>query len=149
MPMELIQAGGETSVCIYHALCVKIWNSIVWPDAWKRSIHVPILKVGNLKLWSNYCTIITLISYVNKHKKNESSNLNYKKHGLISDREKAVGTIFSTWKMTSLKSSENVILTFFFTCFIVYSEVFDCSAVKTETYCETGFPSHTSLIHLI
>jgi hypothetical protein len=31
IPEELIQAGVEAIVQVYHKLCVKIWNRTLWP----------------------------------------------------------------------------------------------------------------------
>ena len=36
-----------------------------WPQDWKRSVFIPILKKGNAKECSNSCTIV-LISHVSK-----------------------------------------------------------------------------------
>lgn len=65
VPAELIHAGGEASVRIYHALCVQIWNSNEWLNAWERSIYISIPKTGTLKLCSNFRTI-ALLSHISK-----------------------------------------------------------------------------------
>ena len=36
-----------------------------WPQDWKRSVFIPVLKKGNAKECSDYCTI-ALISYISK-----------------------------------------------------------------------------------
>ena len=41
------------------------WKTQQWPQAWKRSVFIPIPKKGNAKERSNYCTI-ALISHVSK-----------------------------------------------------------------------------------
>ena len=46
-------------------LCVKIWNSGIWPVDWKRSIFIPLPKKGDLQLRSNYRTV-ALISHASK-----------------------------------------------------------------------------------
>ena len=48
-----------------HSICQQIWKTQQWPQDWKRSVFIPILKKGNAKEWSNYHTI-TLISHVCK-----------------------------------------------------------------------------------
>ncbi|CAG5117437.1 unnamed protein product [Candidula unifasciata] len=65
IPAELIKAGGEESIKIYHALCEKIWKYGIWPKDWKRTIFIPIPKKGDLKLCTNYRTI-ALISHASK-----------------------------------------------------------------------------------
>ena len=62
---EMIQAGGDSSVKIYHTLCCKIWKSGTWPEEWKRSVYIPLPKKGDLQLCTNYRTV-ALISQVRK-----------------------------------------------------------------------------------
>ena len=42
-----------------------IWKTQQWPQDWKRSIFIPVLKKGNTKEYSNYHTI-ALISHASK-----------------------------------------------------------------------------------
>ena len=48
-----------------HAICQQIWKTQQWPQDWKMSIFIPILKQGNAKECSNYRTT-ELISHVCK-----------------------------------------------------------------------------------
>ena len=41
------------------------WKTPQWPQAWKRSVFIPIPKKGNAKACSNYCTV-ALISHAKK-----------------------------------------------------------------------------------
>ena len=43
----------------------KYWKTQQWPEDWERSVFIPILKKGNPKECSNYCTI-ALISHASK-----------------------------------------------------------------------------------
>ena len=43
----------------------EIWKTQQWPQDWKRSVFIPILKKGRVKECSNYCTI-ALISHASK-----------------------------------------------------------------------------------
>ena len=45
--------------------CQRIWKTQQWPQDWKRSVFIPVLKKGNTKECSNCCTII-LISHTSK-----------------------------------------------------------------------------------
>ena len=45
-----------------HSICQQIWNTQQWPQDWKKSVLIPILKKGNAKECSNYHTI-KLISH--------------------------------------------------------------------------------------
>ena len=48
-----------------HSIHEQIWKTQQWPQDWKRSVFIPILKKGNPKECSNYCTA-ALISHASK-----------------------------------------------------------------------------------
>ena len=48
-----------------HSICQQIWKTQQWPQGWKRSVFIPILKKGNAKEYSNYNTV-ALISHASK-----------------------------------------------------------------------------------
>ena len=48
-----------------HAICWQTWKSHQWPQDWKRSVFIPIPKIGNAKGCSNYHTF-ALISHTSK-----------------------------------------------------------------------------------
>ena len=48
-----------------HSIYQQIWKTQQWPQDWKMLIFIPILKKGNAKECSNYCTIV-LISHASK-----------------------------------------------------------------------------------
>ena len=50
---------------ICHSYRQQIWKTQQWPQAWKRSIFIPVPKKGNAKECSNYRTI-ALISHASK-----------------------------------------------------------------------------------
>ena len=50
---------------VLHSICQQIWKNQQLPQDWKRSVFIPIPKKGNVKEFSNYCTI-ALISYASK-----------------------------------------------------------------------------------
>ena len=60
VPMELIQHSGPASIQVLLKLCIQIWCSCSWPDAWKRQEIVMIHKSGNTKECTNYRTIALL-----------------------------------------------------------------------------------------
>ena len=65
IPAELFQILKDGSVKVLHSICQQIWRTQQWPQDWKRSVFIPILKKGNAKECSNYCTI-ALISHASK-----------------------------------------------------------------------------------
>ena len=63
--VELFQILKDDAVKVLHSICQQIWITQQWPQDWKRSIFIPILKKGNAKECSNYSTI-ALISQASK-----------------------------------------------------------------------------------
>ena len=53
------------AVKVLHSICQQIWKTQQWPQDWKRSVFIPVLKKGNGKECSNYRTIV-LISHASK-----------------------------------------------------------------------------------
>ena len=50
---------------VLHSICQQIWKTQQWPQDWKRSVFIPILKKGNAKECSNYRTI-ALVPHASK-----------------------------------------------------------------------------------
>ena len=65
IPVELFQIMKKEAVKVVHSKCQKIWKTQQLPQAWKRSVFIPIPKKGTAKECSNYCTI-ALISHTSK-----------------------------------------------------------------------------------
>ena len=65
IPVELFQILKDDNVKVLHSVCQQIWKTRQWPQNWKRSVFIPVLKKGNAKECSNYCTI-ALISHASK-----------------------------------------------------------------------------------
>ena len=65
IPVKLFQILQDDVVKVMHSICQQIWKTQKWTQDWKRSVIVPILKKGNAKECSNYCTI-ALISNTSK-----------------------------------------------------------------------------------
>ena len=55
--VELFQVLKDDAVRVLQSICQQIWKTQQWPQDWKRSVFIPILKKGNAKECSNYCTI--------------------------------------------------------------------------------------------
>ena len=65
IPVEIFQIIKDDTVKVLHSICQQIWKAQQWPQEWKRSVFIPILKKGNAKECSNYRTI-ALISHASK-----------------------------------------------------------------------------------
>ena len=65
IPAELFQVPKDDAVKMPHSICQQIWKTRQWPQDWKTSVFISILKKGNTKECSNYHTI-ALISHTSK-----------------------------------------------------------------------------------
>ena len=54
IPVELFQIVKDDFVKVLHSICQQIWKTGTqqWPQDWKRSVFIPILKE-----YSNYHTV--------------------------------------------------------------------------------------------
>ena len=55
--VELFQILKDDAVKVLHSICQQIWKPQQWPQDWKRSVFIPIIKRGNAKEFSSYCMI--------------------------------------------------------------------------------------------
>ena len=62
---ELFQILKGDVVKVLHSICQQTWKTQQWPQDWKRSVYISILKKGNAKEGSNYRTIV-LISHTSE-----------------------------------------------------------------------------------
>ena len=65
IPAKLFEILKDDAVKVLHSICQQIWKTQQWPQDWKRSVFIPILKKGNAKEHSSYHTI-ELISHASK-----------------------------------------------------------------------------------
>ena len=65
IPVRLFEILKDDAVKVLYSICQQIWKTQQWPQDWKRSVFIPILKKGNAKECSNYCTI-AFISHSSK-----------------------------------------------------------------------------------
>ena len=62
IPVELFQILRDDAVEVLHSICQQIWKTQQGPQDSKRSVFIPILKKGNAKECSNYCTIALILT---------------------------------------------------------------------------------------
>ena len=65
IPAELFQILKDAAAKVLHSICQQTWKTQQWPQAWKRSVFIPIPKKGNAKECPNYHTI-ALISHATR-----------------------------------------------------------------------------------
>ena len=61
IPVELFQILKDDAVKVLHSICQQIWKTQQWPQDWKMSVFMPILKKVNAKGCSNYCTTTLIL----------------------------------------------------------------------------------------
>ena len=49
IPVELFQILKDDAVKVLHSICQQIWKTLQRPQAWKKSVFIPISKKGNAK----------------------------------------------------------------------------------------------------
>ena len=65
IPVEPFQILKDDAMKVLYSICQQIWKTQQWSQNWKKSVFIPILKEGNDKECSNYCTF-PLISHTSK-----------------------------------------------------------------------------------
>ena len=65
IPVELFQILKEIAMKVLCSVCQQIWKTQQWPQDWKRSVFIPVIKKGNAAECLNYRTI-ALISHTSK-----------------------------------------------------------------------------------
>ena len=65
IPVELFKILKDDALKVLYSICQQTWKTKQWPQDWKRSVFIPILKKGSARDCSNYCTI-ALISQASK-----------------------------------------------------------------------------------
>ena len=65
IPAELFQVPKDDAVKVLYSICQQIWKTYQWPQDWKRSDFIPMLKKVSAKESSNYHTN-ALISHSSK-----------------------------------------------------------------------------------
>ena len=66
IPVELFQILKDDAVKVLHSICWQVWKTKQWPQDWKRSVFIPTLKKGDVKICSTFCKI-ALISHTSKY----------------------------------------------------------------------------------
>ena len=130
IPVDLFQILKDDAVKVLHSICQQIWKIKQWPQDWKRSVFITILRKGNAKECSNYCRI-ALISDASKVmlkilQARLQQHMNHELPDVQAGFRKGRGTrdqIASTrWTMKKAREFQKNI----YFCFIDYAKAFDC-----------------------
>ena len=148
IPVELFQILKDDAVKVLHSICQQIWKTQQWPQAWKRSVFIPIPKKGNAKQCSNY-HIIAFISHASKVmlrilQARFQRYVNCELPNVQAGFRKVRGTrdqIANThWIIEKAREFQKNI----YFCFIDYAKAFDCVEHNNlwKILKEMGIPDH-------
>ena len=152
IPVKLSQILKDDAVKVLHSICQQIWKTQQWPQDWKRSILIPILKKGNTKECSNYCTIV-LISHASKVMiKILQARLQQYVNWELSDGHTGFRKGRGTWDQISnicwiVEKAREFQKNIYF-CFIDYAKAFDCVDHNKlwKILQEMGIPDHPTCL---
>ena len=152
IPVELFQILKDAAVKVLHSICQQIWESQQWPQDWKRSFFIPVLKKGNAKKCSNYRTI-ALISHATKVmlkilQARLQRHVNRELLDVQAGFRKGRGTRDQIanihWIIEKAREFQKNV----YFCFIDYAKVFDCVDHNklSKILKEMGIPDHLSCL---
>ena len=115
---------------VQHSTCQQIWKIQQWPQAWKKSVFIPIPKKGNAKQCSNYHTI-ALISHISKVmlkilQARLQQSVNHELPDVQAGFRKGRGTRDQIANICSIMEKAREFQKNIHFCFIDYAKAFDC-----------------------
>ena len=148
IPVELFLILKDDAVEVLQLICKQIWKTQQWPQDWRRSVFIPILKKGNAKECSNYHTIV-LISHTSKVMlKILQARLQQHMNCELSDVQAGFRKVRGTSDQISnirwiIKNTREFHKNIYF-CFFDYTKAFDCVIHKKlwKILKEMGIPDH-------
>ena len=137
---------------VLHSICQQIWKTQQWPQDWKRSVFISILKTGNVKECSNYCTT-ALIAHARKVmlkilqarlQQYVNCDLPDVQAGFGKGKEPEIKLPTSAESSEKQESSRKNI----YFCFIDYNKAFDCLDHNKlwKILKEIGIPDHLTCL---
>ena len=138
--------------CCTQYASKKIWKTQLWPQAWERSVFIPIPKKGNAKGCSNYC-MIALISHASKVmlkflqarlQQYVNCELPDVQAGFRKGRTTRDQIANTCWIMEKARQFQKNI----YFCFIDYAKAFDCVDHNKlrKILKELGIPDHLTCL---
>ena len=131
-----------------HSICQQIWKTQEWPQDWKKSVFILILKKGNAKECSNYHTI-ALISHTSKVilkilQARLQQYVNRELPGVQAGFRKGRGTRYQIANICWIIEKATEFLKNIYSCFINCAKAFDCVDHHKwwKILQEMGIPDH-------
>ena len=135
---------------VFHSLCQQIWKTQQWPQNWKKSVLIPILKKHSTKECANHETI-ALIAHARKVMlKILHARLQHYANEELPDVQagfrKGRGTKDKFPTFAGEKARE--FLRNIYLCFINYAKAFDCADHDKwwKALREMGIPNHLTCL---
>ena len=130
IPVELFQILKCDAMKVLHLICQQIRKAQQWPQNWRRSVFIPILKKGNPKECSNYSTI-ALISHASKVmfkilQARLQQYMNCELPDVCARYRKGRGTRDQITNISWIIKKTRELQKNIYFCFIDYAQAFDC-----------------------
>ena len=130
IPAELFQILKDDAVKVLHSVRQQIWKTQQWPQDWKRSVFISILKKGNAKECSNYHTVV-LISHASKvmlkiFQARLLQNMNWELPSVQTGFRKGRGTRDQIANICWITEKTREFQKNIYFCFIDYAKALDC-----------------------
>ena len=152
IPVELFQILKDEAVKVLHSICQKIWKTQQWPQDWKRSVFIPILKKGNAKECLN-CYTVALISHASKGmlkilQVRLQQYMNHELPDVQAGFRKARGTRDQIAKIHWIIEKAREFQKNIYFCFIDYAKAFDYvdHSKLWKILKEIGLPDHLTCL---
>ena len=130
VPVELFQILKDDAIKVLKSIGQQTWKTQQWPQDWKSSVFIPILKKDNAKECSNYHTI-ALISHASKVmpqilQARLQQYMNYELSDVQARFRKARGTRDQIANICLIIRKAREFQKNIYFCFIDYAKAFDC-----------------------
>ena len=134
-----------------HLIC-QVWKTQQWPQEWKKSVFIPILKKGNAKECSNYRTI-ALFSHTSKVilkilQARLQQYVNWELPDVQAGFREVRGTRDQITNICWIIAKAREVQKNIYFCFIDYIKAFDCvdHNKRRKILKEMGIPDHLTCL---
>ena len=129
---------------VLHSIYQQIWKTQQWPEAWKRSVFIPIPKKGNGKECSNYCIIALIAHTSNAQNSRFQEYVNQELPDIQAGFRKGRGTRDQMANICWIIKKTREFQKNIYFCLIDYAKAFDCMNHNKlwKMFKKMGIPDH-------
>ena len=124
---------------VLHSICQETWKAQQWPQDWKKSVSIAIIKKGSAKEDSIYCTMAP-ISHTSKGmlhilQARLQQYMNWERPDIQAGFRKGRGTRDQITNICWIIKKAREFQKDIYFCFIDYAKAFDCVTVCIKINC--------------